>query len=225
MKRPRLLDLYSGVGGASVGYYRAGFDVHGLDNVEQPDYPFEYFKLKALEFLDDPDMYEDFDFIHASPPCQAYSAPTIGTNRDLVHNHPELIAPTREALMRTGKPWVMENVIGAPLRKDLVLCGEMFDLGVIMHRIFEFSPHLRVPQPQHKPHRGRVRGWRHGEYFDGPYVAAYGNGGGKANAAEIQYAKGIYWTTDHFALREAIPPAYAQLIGEQVLLQMLRRSH
>jgi hypothetical protein len=123
----------------------------------------------------------------------------------------QLIAPTRAALEAAGRPYVIENVAGSEVRKDLRLCGEMFGLGVIMHRYFELGGWATV-QPAHPRHRGYVRGWRHGVYRDGPYVAAYGAGGGKATVEKIRAAKGIDWSTDHLRLREALPPAYTQWI-------------
>lgn len=210
----RLLDLFSCAGGSAVGYHRAGFEVVGVGNVPQPRFPFEHHVADALEFVRE--HGHEFDAIHASPPCQRYSAPTRGTNA--VRNaaagreHPDLVAATREALECASRPYVIENVDGAPVRKDLRLCGEMFGLGVLQHRWFELGG-WSVEQPAHKPHRGRVRGWRHGQYFDGPYVAAYGKGGGKATVAEMQAAKGISWTGVHEELTEAIPPAYTEWIG------------
>lgn len=210
----RILDLFSCAGGAAVGYHRAGWEVVGVDINPQPNYPFEHHVGDAIEFARV--HGREFDAIHASPPCQAYSAPTRGTNaaRNAAtgREHPDMVAATRAALEATGLPFVIENVDGAPVRKDLRLCGEMFGLGVLQHRWFELGG-WSVAQPAHVPHRGRVRGWRHGEYFDGPYVAAYGSGGGKATVAEMQAAKGITWTDDHLELREAIPPAYTEWIG------------
>ena len=216
LRRPRVLDVFCCHGGASVGLHRAGFEVVGVDVVASAAYPFPFHQADALEVLSTPWFLAGFDFIWASPPCQAHSAPTKGTNRRREPSHPDLIAPTRELLDKAEIPYVIENVAGAPLRKDLTLCGEMFGLGVIMHRFFELGGWV-APQPAHIAHRGRVRGWRHGEFFDGPYVAAYGDGGGKATPAEAQRAKGMFWTSDAWALREAIPAAYGQHIGAAFL--------
>lgn len=213
--RPRLLDLFCGAGGAAMGYHRAGFEVIGVDIHPQPNYPFEFHQGDALT---DPralhHWFDGFDAIHASPPCQASSALTKGTNRATKNgNHVDLIGVTREMLLATGKRFVIENVQGAKLRRDLTLCGEMFGLGVIRHRIFEcggFRP-LRLA---HVPHRGRVAGWRHGQRHDGPYVAVYGAGGG--TVTEWQEAMGIDWMT-RSELAEAIPPAYTEFIGSQLM--------
>ncbi|MEU5776198.1 DNA methylase [Streptomyces venezuelae] len=215
----RVLDAYSCIGGAARGYQLLGWHVTGVDIAPQPDYRGDVFHQgDAIDFIRA--HGHEYDFIHASPPCQGEGAPTKGTNKArnnaIGRTHPRLIVPTRAALEATGRPYVMENVAGSQVRKDLRLCGEMFALGVLMHRYFELG-HWTTTQPAHRPHRGRVRGWRHGQYFDGPYVAAYGQGGGKATVAEIQQAKGIDWSTDHARLREALPPAYTEWIGRAFL--------
>jgi hypothetical protein len=223
VNRPLLLDLFCGAGGAAMGYYRAGFDVIGVDIEPQPNYPFELHQYDALEFLrrmtGGVTEWNAVDVIHASPPCQASCNLTKGTNAGRVYK--QLIPQTRELLAQTGLPTVIENVQGAQIRRDLTLCGEMFGLGVIRHRYFECS--FPVVQPEHVKHRGRVRGWRHGKYFDGPYVAVYGDGGGKASVPEAQEAMGIDWTDNLVSLNEAIPPAYSEYIGEQ-LIEELREA-
>jgi hypothetical protein len=210
--RPLLLDLFCGAGGAAMGYHEAGFDIVGVDIKPQPDYPFPFIQADALEYLaTEPDDW--YHAIHASPPCQASCNLTKGTNAG--REYPQLIPQTRELLAQTGLPTVIENVQGAAIRRDLTLCGEMFGLDVIRHRYFECS--FPIMALEHVPHRGRVRGWRHGKYFDGPYVAVYGKGGGKATLAEAQAAMGIDWTENLVSINEAIPPAYTQFIGEQLL--------
>lgn len=195
-----------------MGYARAGFDVVGVDIDPQPDYPFEFIQADALNFADV--MGGDFDAIHASPPCQASSALTKGTNKG--REYLNLIPQTRELLDSIGLPYVIENVQGSDLRRDLTLCGEMFGLGVLRHRYFELGNWTMEP-PAHVPHRGRVQGWRHGEYFDGPYLAVYGNGGGKGSVAEWQAAMGIDWTDSRKHLAEAIPPAFTSFVGAGLL--------
>lgn len=222
MTRPRLLDLFCGAGGAGMGYHRAGFDVTGVDIAPQPNYPFEFYQGDALMWLLSGSL--DFDFIHASPPCQASTALTKGTNRVTKSgNHVDLIPATRALLDLTGIPYVIENVQGSALRRDLTLCGEMFGLGVIRHRYFEVSG-ADVTAPQHKAHRGRVAGWRHGEYFDGPYFAVYGDGGGKGSVEQWRDAMGIDWIWDRKEIAEAIPPAYTRHIGLQLLAQLTERA-
>jgi DNA (cytosine-5)-methyltransferase 1 len=139
---------------------------------------------------------------------------TAGTNKG--REYPQLIPATRSALDRSGLPYVIENVIGAPVRRDVMLCGEMFGLAVIRHRLFELGG-WTMTQPAHPRHRGRVAGMRHGEWFQGPYFAVYGEGGGKGTVPQWQAAMGIDWTDDRKAIAEAIPPAYTRLIGAELL--------
>lgn len=220
---PRLLDLFCCSGGASAGYSRAGFIITGIDNKPRPRYPFTFHQADALQYLaeliDTGDIHH-YQLIHASPPCQQACALTIGTNTSKGWGNPDhiqLIPALRTLLDNTGIPYVIEQPAGrAPVRKDLTLCGEMFALDVIRHRNFELGQ-WKTHQPAHIPHRGRVRGWRHGEYFDGPYLAAYGNGGGKASIDEMQTALGIYWTDVREELTEAIPPPYTHHIGTAFL--------
>src|SRR3990167_9619494 len=118
--KPRLLDLFCGAGGAAVGYSRAGFEVVGVDIAPQPRYPFEFVQDDALDYLRDfyyERTFPPFDAIHASPPCQAY------TQLGRKNGHPELIEPVRELLRATELPYVVENVVGAPLLEPIVLCG------------------------------------------------------------------------------------------------------
>jgi DNA (cytosine-5)-methyltransferase 1 len=117
-------------------------------------------------------------------------------------------------------PTVIENVQGSDLRRDFTLCGEMFGLGVIRHRYFEVSGFEAKPTP-HLPHRGRVAGYRHGEWFDGPYFAVYGEGGGKGTVAQWQVAMGMDWTDNRKSIAEAIPPAYTRFLGGQVMEAVL----
>jgi hypothetical protein len=214
MSRPLILDLYCGVGGAAVGYHRAGFDVVGVDINPCVNYPYSQYQIDALEAVERLWWFYKFDAIHASPPCQAYTTLAKGNNGN-TGKYPDLVGPTREVLQATGLPYVIENVPSAPLVNPITLCGEMFGLGVIRHRRFESN--VMLMQPPHVPHRGRVAGWRHGERFDGPYVAVYGDGGGKGSVAEWQAAMGIDWTDNRKSIAESIPPAYTEFVGEQLL--------
>ncbi|WP_406080938.1 DNA methylase [Streptomyces zaomyceticus] len=220
--RPLLLDLFCCAGGAATGYQRAGFDVVGVDIRPRPNYPFRFVQADALEYLAAliaSGQIERYAFAHSSPPCQAGCALTVGTNRSKGWGgtHVDLVPPTRVLLEASGLPYVIEQPNGkAEIRKDVRLCGEMFSLGVLRHRNFELG-RWSATQPAHVPHRGRVRGWRHGEFFDGPYVAAYGNGGGKPSIPELQTAMGIDWTDVREELTEAIPPAFSQWIGAAFL--------
>jgi hypothetical protein len=206
----KILDLFSGAGGAAMGY-SGHFKVVGVDVDPQPDYPFEHHVMDWQEALDTFDL-STFDAIHASPPCQGYTAlQAVAGNAD---NWPKLVEPVRARLDAIGLPYVIENVQGAPVRRDLTLCGEMFGLGVLRHRYFELGGGFTMVQPAHKPHRGRVAGYRHGEWFEGPYFAVYGNGGGKGSLGDWQKAMGIDWMHNKHDLAEAIPPAYTAFIAE-----------
>jgi len=210
--KPRMVDLFCGAGGAGMGYHRAGFDVVGVDIAPQPNYPFEFHQGDALEYL--AAHWREFDAAHGSPPCQASCNLTTGTNAG--REYQQLIPATRAALAATGLPTIIENVQGSDLRRDLTLCGEMFGLAVIRHRYFELGGWSGFA-PAHKPHRGRVAGMRHGEWFTGPYFAVYGEGGGKGTVAQWQQAMGIDWTDDRHEIAEAIPPAYTTHVGVQLL--------
>lgn len=214
--RPKVLDLFCCAGAASVGYSVAGFRVvAGVDIADRPRYPFDLRRGDAITFLRENAGWirENADLVHASPPCQARCSLTRGTNSAMADRYEDLYPQTREALHELGVPAVIENPSARP---DVVLCGEMFGLGVLRHRRFELV-NWTTTKPEHRKHRGRVRGWRHGEYHDGPYLAAYGAGGGKATVTEMQQAMGIPWTDVREELTEAIPPAYTKWIGRAFL--------
>ncbi|WP_052869376.1 DNA cytosine methyltransferase [Streptomyces niger] len=218
----RLLDLFCCAGGAAMGYHRAGFAVDGVDIADRPRYPFTFHRADALEHLArliDTGEIERYALIHNSPPCQAGCTLTVGTNqsRGWGGEHVQLIPELRALLDASGLPYVIEQPTGkAPVRRDLRLCGESFGLGVLRHRTFELG-RWSTPQPPHPAHRGYVRGVRHGVHRDGPYVAAYGAGGGKATVPEMQTAMDITWTDVREELTEAIPPAFTQWIGTAFL--------
>ena len=211
----KLLDLFCGAGGAAMGYARAGFEVTGVDIAPQPNYPFTFVQGDALTYL--AEHGHEYDAIHGSPPCQASTALTKGTNKG--RRYPNLIPATRELLATFDVPTVIENVQGSDLRRDLVLCGEMFGLSVIRHRYFELSE-FTADQPAHKPHRGRVAGYRHGSWHEGPYFAVYGEGGGKGSVSQWQAAMGIDWTDVRKEIAEAIPPAYTEHVGAALMAHL-----
>lgn len=211
----KLLDLFCGQGGCSVGYHRAGFEVVGVDINRQPRYPFEFHQADAFEYL--AAHWQEYDVIHASPPCQRYSVTRNVTGRG--DAHPDLVGRTRETLRTTGKPYVIENVEGAPLENALMLCGSMFGLGVLRHRLFECCPVLVFP-PATCDHIGGVlpMWWRsrqaalaRGETFR--YVTVAGK---SFLMDEGKRAMGIDWMTRD-GLAQAIPPAYTEYIGRQLL--------
>jgi DNA (cytosine-5)-methyltransferase 1 len=192
-----------------------------------PNYPFEFHQGDALSTLTDiiagRSAFGEIVAIHTSPPCQASCALIKGNQRATADNHVNLIPATRELLKLTGLPYVIENVQGSDLRRDLTLCGEMFGLGVIRHRYFEVSG-FKVTQPAHIPHRGRVAGMRHGEWFTGPYFAVYGEGGGKGSVQDWQKAMGVDWTDVRKEIAEMIPPAYSHLVGSQLMAHLTAQA-
>jgi DNA (cytosine-5)-methyltransferase 1 len=223
MTRPRMLDLFCGAGGCSVGYHRAGFDVVGVDFNPQPNYPFEFHQADALTF-----PLEGFDAIHASPPCQAYS---VLRRANPGADYPDLIVPTREALEASGMPWVMENVPGAPLRASIELCGSAFGLGAVSgdgtkaermfrqlrrHRLFETNvPIMQAPCQHVGEALGVYGGGPTGRYTfeNGARKDRYGcRGGYQGTVAEKREAMGIDWMNAS-ELNQAIPPAYTEHIG------------
>src|SRR5690606_32247689 len=131
------LDLFCKAGGASRGYQQAGFYVVGVDIEPQPNYCGDLFiQADALDVLNWADFLAQFDAVHASPPCQSYSV-TASLHEA---NYPELIGPVRERLSLLGVPYAIENVVGAPLRDAVRLCGSSFGLGVRRHLLFETRP-------------------------------------------------------------------------------------
>jgi len=212
MSKPVVLDLFCNAGGAAMGYARAGFEVIGVDITYQPNYPFRFIEADALSLMT-VRSWEGVALAHASPPCQHSAAITKGTNRHRQHLHPNLHPRTKALLESAGIPYVIENPDSRP---DVVLCGEMFGLGVLRHRNFELG-NWSTAKPKHPKHRGYVRGMRHGVVREGPYVAVYGKGGGKATVPEAQKAMGIDWTDVHEELVEMLPPAYTEWIGRRFL--------
>ncbi|MCX4987151.1 DNA methylase [Streptomyces sp. NBC_00572] len=210
-----VLDACCCAGGAAMGWYLAGWDVVGVDLDEQPNYPFPFVRGDAIEYIRA--HGHEYDMVHASWPCQYGAAITKGTNRHLRETYPDLIGPGREAMLAAGRPYVIENPDARP---DVTLCGTMFGLPILRHRKFEAEGWFPLALP-HTRHRGRVRGHRHGKHYDGPYVAAYGRGGGKATVAEMQVAMQITWTDVRHELTEAIPPAYTRFLAEQAAEQIL----
>lgn len=222
--KPRLLDAFCGLGGATKGYQDAGFHVLGVDIKPQPDYcGDEFVQADAIRWMIK--NRRRFDVVHASPPCQAHSLLTKGNRgKGLFDNHIDLIPATRRALERTEKPWVMENVPQAPMRRDLELCGLMFDLNLFRHRIFETSG-FSVPGLAHIPHGDRrVLGYRHGVLQEGDIMGVYGSGGMKGTLPMWQEAMGIAWSKSWHGLSEAIPPAYTSYIGQYLMKELLSRA-
>lgn len=209
-----LLDLFCGAGGAAVGYNRAGFEVAGVDIKPQPRYPFEFIRADALEFVQD--HSHEFDAIHASPPCQGYSDMS-NCRPGLAGQYERLVDDVRRVLAAAKLPWVIENVVGAPLagasdlfgNHGVMLCGQMFGLSLYRHRVFETS--FAIPQPRHPKHI--IPASKAGHWKPGTIISVCGNCAPIAIARE---AMGIDWT-NRDGLSEAIPPAYTEWIGRQLM--------
>jgi len=216
----KLLDLFCGAGGAAMGYHRAGFEVVGVDVKPQPNYPFEFVRCGWDEAID---AYNegDFDAIHASPPCQAHSDLQKQNKRE----YPDFIGPVRAALRRTRLPYVIENVEGAPLLEPTVLCGTMFPgLRVIRHRLFETSfPMLAPLHPAHPLVFTHDKRKAHYGKLDQATAFVQVTGGGNATVANKADAMGIDWMTGK-ELNEAIPPAYAEYVGRELIAHLSATS-
>ena len=207
---PRLLDLFCGAGGAAMGYHRAGFEVVGVDIAPQPDYPFKFYQRNALDVLWE--GWANFDVIHASPPCHDHSALRSRSGLDGTGG---LLSETIRLLEQAGLPYVVENVPGSELDMGgawTLLCGSSFGLKVRRHRLFRTNfPILSLPC-EHA--------------IQGQPIGCYGAGthsknarGRKGNAAERAEAMGIDWMTVA-EMSQAIPPAYAEFIGAQLLAHL-----
>jgi DNA (cytosine-5)-methyltransferase 1 len=210
-KKPRLLDLFCGAGGAGMGYHRAGFEVVGVDINPQPHYPFDFHQADAMTF-----PLDGFDAIHASPPCQAYC--DLAKRNGNADAWPRLIEPIRDRLAPGRVPYVIENVEGAPLLDPLVLCGTMFPgLRVLRHRLFE-SPVPMAPSahPRHPLVFTHDKRKAHYGQLDQDVSFVQVTGGGNCTVANARDAMGISWMTKT-EINEAIPPAYTEWIGTQLL--------
>lgn len=209
---PWLLDLFCGAGGAAMGYWRAGFNVLGVDLIWQRRYPFLFVQSDALEFASE--YGGMFDAIHASPPCQGYSKV-----RGLANTQPMLIEPTRKLLKATGKPYIIENSEDAPLINPTLLCGQMFGLNLYRHRLFETS--FDVPFMWDLGH-GREQDKIHGPYEHRrrDIVMVVGNAQYKGYLPRAQAAMGIDWMGEN-EIAESIPPAYTQYIGKHLMQHIL----
>ncbi|GAA2361021.1 hypothetical protein Cme02nite_38510 [Catellatospora methionotrophica] len=215
--KPRLLDLFCCEGGAAVGYHRAGFDVVGIDIEHQKRYPYEFHRGNAMTW-----PLNGFDAVHASPPCQDHSSMSTGLNDK--HGTGWMLHATIERLTTWGGPWVVENVEGADMPGALTLCGSEFGLttktrdGTVRllkrHRRFVSNVFLMgAGGCLCARYRGRV-------------IGVYGNGGGgemtrgyKGYPDESRDVMGMPWASQH-GLSQAIPPAYTQHIGEQLLAHL-----
>jgi len=205
----KLLDLFCGVGGASVGYAQAGFEVHGVDLKHGKRYPFTYLRADVLDVLKDDEFIQQFDVIHASPPCQTHSITQHLRNaQGKSTSKIDLIPETRAALIASGKPYIIENVVGSPLINPIQLCGSSFGLQVRRHRLFESNMKLQGSECNHKA-QGRPVG------VYGSLNDEIPNGGRTAKTIdEARKAMKMDWAI-WTELVEAIPPAFTKYLGEQ----------
>lgn len=220
MGRPVLVDLFCGGGGASAGYVAAGFDVVGVDIVRKRSYPYEFVQADALSFA-----LDGFDAIHASPPCKAFTTARANAgDLRLFDPHADLLTPTLQRLSSRSVPWVVENVIGAPMPAgSIMLCGSSFGLDVRRHRLFASNVQLWSPPCDHARQTPRFQSndWtiRNGGGL-ASVVGVHGNlTGGTDTLAVRRDAMGIDWL-ENDELTQAIPPAYTRHVG-QILLGAL----
>jgi DNA (cytosine-5)-methyltransferase 1 len=216
--KPLLLDLFCGAGGAAMGYHEAGFDILGVDSRPQKNYPFAFIQGDALKWLKHARISGHFHAIHASPPCQDHSPlrAVAGT-----HGTGWLLDATLELLRQQPTPWVVENVMGASMGADVVLCGGMFGLRTYRHRKFSIDPRLPIllSEPYHPPHVIKTSTKKRRKDFNaGMHISITGDVGSWLGPA----CMGIDWMTGN-ELSQAIPPAYTKFIGEQ-LIQALERA-
>lgn len=216
MRKPRLLDLFCGAGGAAMGYSRAGFDVVGVDINPQPHYPFTFEQGDAVRMIEhNLPWARSFDVVHASPPCQFGTA--YRRRPDHVKESPNLISTTRQLLERIGRPFVIENLWlnRSHLHDPVKLCGSSFGLDVQRHRAFEVTVPLLPPPCDHS--------WQSPRF---PQATNRTNqrrtvevGVWRIPLADQQRAMGIDWM-DLEELSEAIPPAYTNFLGNVLIWEV-----
>lgn len=218
MAKNTILDLFAGGGGAGEGYDRAEFKVIGIDIAPQPNYPFEFLQMDALD-AEMWGMLDHVDAVHASPPCQNYCW-SAAKHRAKGKIYPDLVGPTRNMLLRSGLPYVIENVPTAPLLHPTYLEGTMFGLNTIRRRCFETNWWL--PQPMYRKHKSPImqQSKQDPRIFiqKSAYCTVAGNGadGWSCRVADWQKAMGIDWM-DRKEITQAIPPAYTEYIGKYLL--------
>jgi DNA (cytosine-5)-methyltransferase 1 len=225
--RPKLLDVCCNAGGASMGYHRAGFCVTGVDIFDfSKRYPFRFIQADAATYIRE--HGHEYVVRVGSPPCQAHTL----CQRIQGNQHADLIEDVRDAMLEIGGPYVIENVVGAPLIDPIMLCGAMFpELRVYRHRLFESNVPLTVPQSRPGTLGSRLAeecGWPHPYRLtkmgrpprDGEFMHVVGNFSGVAAARE---AMGIDWMVRD-ELRESIPPAMTEHLGLQLMTHVVAES-
>jgi DNA (cytosine-5)-methyltransferase 1 len=221
--KPKILDLFCKAGGAAKGYHMAGFFVYGIDIENQPNYPFVFQKCDAIAALKVKRFIDSFDAIHASPPCQFYSkarALSKARNNGIYGEHPDYISIVRELLKETGKPYIIENVSGAPLINPIKLYGSQFK-NIYTQRERWFESNIPLKEPEEPKSKMKTPSAGNGIGEDGS-ISICGSGGVKGlNSQQIRLywgfaMGGIDWMTRN-ELAEAIPPAYTEFIGKQLI--------
>lgn len=237
MDRPKLLDLFCCAGGCSEGYRRAGFYPYGIDHKQQPHYPFQFIEMDALEamsrlisgealtFTDSRGLNEqtldlsDFSAIHASPDCQGYS---VSKSMKGTKGAEKIIPEVRQLLKKTGKLFVIENVLGSPLINPIELSGMSFGLKIIRRRLFELNGFdiILIPSPR------QVKNYRDEGYL--PYH--HGTSVKRGHLPNIwtkprlQEAMGIDWMNIK-EMTQAIPPLYIEFIGKHLMKAILSEAN
>lgn len=212
----RILDLCCKAGGASMGLHLAfpGAEIVGVDIEPQKRYPFTFVQADATTY-----PLAGYDLIWASPPCQSYSRATVQQRQDGVE-YPDLLAILRMRLQASHLPYIIENVPLAPMQNAVMLCGQMFGIRVLRHRLFEASIPLVVPE--HRSHKGLVRG--PGKDFVCVVTNAWKAGLHHDNTVAVwREAMGIDWMTKK-ELSEAVPPAYAEYLGRQFAIALAAKE-
>ena len=206
-----------------MGYHRAGFEILGVDHEPQPRYPFRFVQGDALAYLEA--HGNEFDAIHASPPCQIHSQTNNYTPGD-TRGHVDLVSPTRAALIRNAKPWIIENVEGAPLRRDIRLCASGFGLPMRRHRIFEASFPLPLAPPcNHWSNAGApCKGQNPATFKPGVFVSPTGNPNKRKGTLKQWLAAMETPWMDRRGVTQAIPPAYTEFLGKALLIEIRRNQ-
>jgi len=207
----RLLDLYCGGGGASYGYELAGWEVVGVDIMPQPKYRGQFIQADAIEYVRE--HYREFNAVHASPPCQAYSMASMQF-RKAGKKYPDSIAGTRQELIKTGLPYIIESVPGSPLVDPVELCGAMFGMRTYRHRLFESNIELKVPfHPEHIARNAKMgRPPKDDEFIQ--YMGHF------SGVRLVQQMTGLTWLGQK-ELAQSIPPQYTEYIGRQLLSNLV----
>jgi len=207
MEKLKLLDLYCCGGGAGHGYELAGLDVTGVDIEPQPKHRGKVVVADAIEYLRE--HYQEYDAIHASPPCQQYSTSSMQFRLN-GKEYPDLISITREELIKTGKPYIIENVPNSPLINPIQLCGSMFGMRTYRHRLFESNMPLVAPIHHKHSVKNAKMGRKANEDENIQYVGHF------SGLKEVRQMTGLNWLGT-YELAQSIPPQYTEYLDKQVI--------